>query len=473
MEQVVCKYHPKNSPHWFCEHCNIHFCGTCVPGARTNYYKNKPRCILCNNHIDYQGGAHGTEPFWNLAGRFFLYPLNKPGLIAIATITVACYLAMIMHWTISIAIGLAILAGLTKYTMLIIESSSQGKNTPPGASAFLEPDLDRLFLKLVAIFFLFGFVISLVQFFISPFVAYLIQQVINFCLPAIIMLLAISKSVGTCLNPLNYFSFIVKIGLPYLLLYICLSFVSNGPQFVLPVILGLLPQWLAVTSIVVVSVYFLFVTARMMGYTVYQYQGVLGFSSNDDEKYYLEPDIFETQVVIGKVHVLIQEGRYEEAQKSLREAISKSRENLELHEYFHKLMMATNNTKTLVAHTIEITKILIKKGYPAKAAGYYLNTLSKGEKLIFEDSDTCYQIANSLYQQGKYKAALQLLVGMHKRDPTHSGIFDAYFLAAKLFIEGLSDDAKGGQLLNYIQKTYPEHSRFDEVSTYRKSILSS
>ncbi|MDH5736936.1 MAG: hypothetical protein OEZ23_01435 [Gammaproteobacteria bacterium] len=447
-----------------------------MPGSKGNYYNNSPKCPLCHEEVTYLGSAYDAPPFWKMSGQFFAYPFKGMGLVAMVAITICMYaLAFLISTPTSLAIkiglGLAFLAALTRYLMLIIEESSQGNHEPPDIAGFFQADPDRLFLKMVGIFFILSLIGGVIMQG-SPTGGQIYSYfVFNFLLPAIIMMLAISKSMTAAINPFNLLTFILRVGLPYLLLNLCLTIVSVGPMVVMPILAQLLPPIFMMLSIGIIIVYFMFVIFRMMGYTVYQYQDVLGFTSDDDDKYYLDEDEFRRKSTLGNAHVLVQEGRFEEAFKLLQTALSQDPNNLEYHEYFHRLLLATNSVESLKEHAQVFTRLLIEKGYAIKAANHYLDAEARGVNYLYNDSDTCYQVADALYQQSKYKPALHLLVGMHKRDPDYPGLFDAYFLAAKAFIEGLSDDKKGAQLIDFIQKKFPDHSRFEEVEKYRQSLL--
>ena len=471
MEKDRCKYHPLKSPRWSCETCEVLFCGECIPGARINYPKNTPKCPLCHNPVSYLGSAYDADPFWKAAGKFFQYPLRPSGLIAMAAICGSIYLTLTLPTLFQIALALGIAASLTRYLMLIIEESSRGKDSPPDISAFFQADPNRLFLKLIAIFIITGSLTGLMAQ-ASPTLAQIFLIVFgNILMPAVIMLLAISKSLLSSINPLNIVSLVMRVGLPYLLLTLCLMAVSLGPEYLLPLLASFLPPIVLAASMIIVGIYFMFVTFRMMGYTVYQYQGVLGFTSDDDEKFFLEEEEFRRKAVLAKAHVYTQEGRFEDTLKVLQEAINQDKSSLEYQELMHKLLIATNSVESVKQHAEELARLLIDKGFAIKAAGFFLEAENKGINILYQDSEICYQVAEALFEQSKYRSALKLLVGLHKRDPDYPGLYDAYFLAARAFIEGLQDDEKGGQLIGFIQKKFPDNPRYEEVNRYRQNLL--
>lgn len=470
MEQQSCKYHPRKSPHWHCETCDIYFCGDCIPGSRQNYYKFTPKCVLCHGGVNYLGGAHGADPFWKAASNFFLYPLKPNGLLIMAMLIGAIYFSLTLSgFTLVLVARVGILACITAYIMLIIEESSQGKDSPPVIRGFFDIELN-IFLKVMVVFVALGVAEHFIRL-ESGLLALIFKIFASLYIPVFLMLLAISKTLLTAINPMVQMSFIYRIGTPYLLLVICLNFVTEGPVYIGLFLLEYFELWVVQAVSVVTLVYFLFVVARMMGYTVYQYQGVLGYASDDDDKYFLPVDELARKSLLGKAHILIQEGRYDEAFKALRTALVEDKENLEYHEYVHKLLLATNSLEGLETHANEVTSLLVDKGLVFKAANHYLDALNKGAKFIYEDSENCYQVADALSQQSKYKVALQLLNGLHKRDPRYARLFDAYFLAAKILIENLSNDAKGGQLIDFILQKFPKHERFEEVQKYKRSLL--
>lgn len=470
MEKQSCKYHPRKSPHWHCETCDIYFCGECIPGSRQNYYKFTPKCVLCHGGVSYLGGAHGVDPFWKAASKFFLYPLKPNGLLIMAMIIGAAYFSLTLTgFTPVLVAQVSILACITAYIMLIIEESSQGKDSPPVIRGFFDIEMN-IFLKVFVVFVVLAFADYHIRLYSGLFTTIFLIFV-SLYIPVFLMLLAISKTLLTAINPMIQMSFIYRIGAPYLLLVICLNLVTLGPVHIRQFLLEYFPLWVVDATTVVTVTYFLFVLARMMGYTVYQYQGVLGYASDDDDKYFLPVDELAKKSLLAKAHIFIQEGRYDDAFKALRIALVEDPENLEYHEYIHKLLLATNSLEGLETHANEVTKLLVDKGLVYKAANHYLDALNKGAKFIYEDSENCYQIADALSQQSKYKVALQLLNGLHKRDPRYPRLFDAYFLAAKILIENLSNDAKGGQLIDFILQKFPKHERFEEVQKYKRSLL--
>ncbi|MFW5969484.1 MAG: hypothetical protein ACOCP9_02495, partial [Halofilum sp. (in: g-proteobacteria)] len=164
-------------------------------------------------------------PFWNRMPRFFLYPLTPPGLYVLLLLAVANATVLdLMH-----AGGGGFIAGLVvslvaavfsiKYGYDILERTANGHTLPPRLNRDTLLDGYELPFKQIAVFIILGLVGWGIAILLPPalvvagFVVYGIAVVA--LLPAIIMTLALERSVSAALNPVTLFGIAFRIGWPY------------------------------------------------------------------------------------------------------------------------------------------------------------------------------------------------------------------------------------------------------------------
>jgi tetratricopeptide (TPR) repeat protein len=397
---------------------------------------------------------------------FFHYPLHVNSLIVIVALALGSML--LSGGLLALFLLLFGVAAMIKYSFAIIEQRGSGTTTPPTLAEVLTSDQDHLFLKQMAVLLLMGVIVGL-AYQLGELVGILVGGFITLAMPASTMLLAVEKSVGRALNPFAQLSLMTSVGWPYLLLWFCVQIISAGPYYSYDLLSGTLPDLLVMPLLVAISVYFTFVLYTMLGYVLFEYQHELGFESAvDDEP--MDAEDFEKAKALGEIAVLIKEGDYIRARTSLRKALDAVRDDIELHQHYHKLLMLLDDNAALTNHAAFFIELAHRKNMLSKAVPVLLDAQTRDPSFQLENTKLALELARLLQQQGKHKAVVRLFHNLHKTKADDPNVPAAYLMVAKIFFEYLNDDAKAKAMVEFLLKKYPKSVQRPQVLQLQESL---
>ncbi len=464
-----CKYHHHSLSEWVCSNCEINLCKRCVPFGHSSLWGTSgPRCILCNQALEFLGASSEKAAFWTQLFHFIQYPFHTNSLMVIAFVSFFSFMVPFFGF---ISIGILIfLASITvKYGFKIIESRAHNISEAPSASSLLEKDENYLFLKLMAIMLcLYGGAIFISG--DSESLFEILNWSITFVLPAITIILAIEKSFSHAINPVNVIGFIMRIGWAYLLVWFCYQIVSSGPNFIMPALANIIPDFLVFPFFVMIGLYFWFTANCMLGYIVYQYQDVLGHVTIADEELEVDEAEFDKKRVLAEAYILLRENNIESARNTIRPMLDKFKGDKELHDFYHKLILIEKDVESAKAHADFFIDSLLQQGDEQHAATIFQDTLAKIADYRVTNVEYAYHLAQVLESRGRKKETLVLLTNLHKNDPQHPLIAPAYFMLAKLHSEYKNSDEQAKKILEFILAKYPNAEIKPQVLHYHEVL---
>ena len=313
-----CHYHPGDPAKWHCGECQMHYCSRCMPDADTR--QRRALCPRCSKAMRYLGAATEVVPFWQRVGAFFRYPFHTDPLIVIAICTLVPVVAPAN--IIGLIIWLVLALALFKYTYAVINHTAEGHLKPPAVSvAFTGSGFDIVVLQLL-VFVLMGGLVGAAAMLGGPILMMLAVAFVVLALPASIMVLAMERSVGAAVNPMNLAVLISRIGTPYFLLYgylILLTLASGAAQ---DFAVNHFPFWVAQPLAGFLNSTFTLILFHMLGYLLFQYQEELGFASDiqDDTAGQDTHQRDRSARFDADIDMNLKDGNYDRVQNMLREA---------------------------------------------------------------------------------------------------------------------------------------------------------
>jgi len=416
---------------------------------------------MCNQSLEYLGSASGAKPFWQAVPSFLIYPLQLNVLILIVLISAASTLMGMS--LVSLFVVLFMAAVVVKYGFAIIELRGMGETRSPSITAVIEGDSEHLFLKQIAV----GVVMAVatgMAFRMGELVGLAASLFMTLALPASMILLAVEKSVRRAVNPAALISLMLTIDLPYLLLWFCVQLISSGPVYAMEPLAALLPESWIIPALVAMCLYFSFVTYCMLGYVLFQYQHELGYTHGNDNEALLSDSEFTKARTLAEVSILVHEQQYEQARSLLRTTLDEVRDDLPLHEKYHRLMMLLDDNPALKDHANYYVGLLLRAGQAGKCAGIYLDVQSRVADFQLANLEHACRVAEMLESQGKPKLVVRSLLNIHKQHMGDPELPRAYLLVARTLMEHLNQDAKAEKLLIFIIKQYPKSPYIPEVT---------
>ncbi|WP_323845749.1 hypothetical protein [Microbulbifer magnicolonia] len=461
-----CNYHSAAAAAWRCQPCSRHYCGDCIPGASANYPNGRPDCPLCHKPIDFIGASNGAKPFWQMGLFYFKYAL-QPGPLTVLALATGASLLISGFGILSLALLLATVALVTRYNLLVIERLAGGQLQAPAFGDALDGNSAPLFAKVIGMTLIAGFVgYKLMAF--SQGALQLYSLALSLLAPAAMIVLALEKSLRAAINPLKLLQFTLIIGWPYWLLWLATSAVSAAPGYLLLLIGGKLPLWAIAPVVAASTSYFYIVTSAMMGYICLARQQRLGIiAERDDEVDYLEEREFDRARALAESQILMREGDFKAARRTLVECLRRFPDDPALNERYYRLLLATQDKKALRELGPHLLEKFIRMNRAHKAAELYLAT---DPLPTIDKSHLRHSLAEALYRQQKYRHAAQLLNNLHKEDWDYRHLDAAYVLLAQIYIDGFNREDLARKLLTYVRQKFPDSNLRKQVDTLEKVL---
>ncbi|WP_341936295.1 hypothetical protein [Marinimicrobium sp. C2-29] len=474
MAKLDCHFFPDTPASWVCDGCHTHYSERCVPiGDRRLWGAVGPGCLRCDHKLRFLGNATGAKPFWQMLPHFFAYPLHPNSLLVIALVTAVTALLgsglSLGGGLILFLVALFLVAVVIKYSLAIIESRGRGETHPPTLGAVVGGDEHHLFLKMIALIFLMGAAAGFAGY-VSELLGLVVVVFITLAMPASIMMLAVEKSVFRALNPLNLMVLMLRVGWPYLLLWFCTQVISAGPGYILGWLAAALPESMLFPLFAVLMTYFTFALYAMLGYVLFEYQNELGFDVEPEADDLVDQGEFDKARALGEATVLIRDGHYKQARTCLRRALDTVRDDIELHEHYHKLLMLLDDDEALANHGDYLIELYQRFGQLGKGVPIVLDVQSRVPGFQLGDTRRALELAPLLQMQGQNKAIIRLFHNRHKTRPKDPLIPAAYLTVARIFFEHRDQDDQALAIIRFVLKRYPDCRERRELEELQSAI---
>lgn len=459
-----CHYHPGDPAKWHCGECQVHYCTRCMPDADTR--QRNALCPGCNKAMRYLGAATEVVPFWNRIGSFFRYPFHSDPLIVIAICTLVPVIAPAN--LIGILIWLLLALALFKYTYAVINHTAEGHLKPPSVSvAFTGSGFNIVILQLL-VFILMGGLVGAAAMVGGPLLMMLALAFVVLALPASIMVLAMERSVGAAVNPMNLAVLISRIGSPYFLLYGYLILLTLASGVAQDFALNHFPFWLSQPLSGFLNSTFTLILFNMLGYLLFQYQEELGFAS-DIQGDTADVDMHQRDRSTrfdADIDMNLKDGNYDRVQGMLKEALKRNRDDALRIGQLYQLLIARNDATELYQYHPRILDWLADRN-DGEGIASVLGLLEQAEPgFKLDDPELAVRCARCLYLRGQFKQVLRLLQDFHKRFPDSEELAPAYLLVAQALANGLNQWEKATAFLTFIQKRCASHPLHEQIPIF-------
>ena len=419
-----CHYHPGDPAKWHCGECQMHYCNRCMPDADTRH--RRALCPRCSKAMRYLGAATEVVPFWHRIGAFFRYPFHTDPLMVIAICTLVPIIAPAN--IIGLVIWLVLALALFKYTYAVISHTAEGHLKPPPVSvAFTGSGFDIVILQFL-VFVLMGGLVAAAAMVGGPILMLLALAFVILALPASIMVLAMERSVGAAVNPMNLAVLISRIGTPYFLLYgylILLTLASGAAQ---DFAVDHFPMWVAQPLAGFLNSTFTLILFHMLGYLLFQYQEELGFASDiqGEEGDADQQNRDRSTRFDADLDMNLKDGNYDRVQSMLIESLKKDRDNPKRIGQLYQILTARQATAELYRYHPRLMAWLAQR-HDGDGLNQLMQTLQAAEPgFQLDDPELAVQCASALYHRGHFKPAVRLLQDFHKRFPDSDQLAPAY-----------------------------------------------
>ncbi|WP_417446965.1 hypothetical protein [Kangiella sp.] len=456
-----CKYHLHKKALWHCNHCDTPFCIDCCdvePGMHS------PRCLLCRNHMDSYGLSDHVEPFWNKLSLFNGYPFQKNAINFLGVFMVMAFVVGVINnfipiWLINVILKLILFSVGITYVFSVLTKVARGNFEAPSYDEVNLNNSSNMTGKVIGLYlFLIGTGITITVTFgwiglLSAWVA------LGFFLPAMMINLAMVRSIEAAINPADLLRTIVGIGWPYLLLVLFVYLIGIGQEFAQNTIYFWLPEFISYPLIYGALGFFHIMMFSMLGYVVYQYHAELGYGINAEQIMNNE-NVQQVEELRKLAHsdVYIQEGRFDDAEAVLYETAKNPQYSSLALERLIKLNMARNNPVATVkaARAYYDQKDLFK--HAPKALALY-QEIDSFEPLFKPMNANARAVLIGAIRNPKLLPVVEkLTTDMQEKLEQDPALAQALSAEAKFYAEVMNDDDKAIDLLEKLLAKFPHGS---------------
>jgi hypothetical protein len=419
-----------------------------------------------------------VTPFWRRIPKFFLFPAQFTPMLYLALLAGVSLLVSLvpMPWVIILGYFFAWL-GLLRYAYTVLEQTALGRLRADSYSKRAGSDAPYRPYKQFLAFVLMGIALGFVQRTFGNGAAIAFYIAMSVSIPANVMVLAMTNSVFSSVNPVKLLSLINKIGLPYFTLCFFLILLSGGSNFLVKLLAVRVPMWLLLPLINFVSMYFTLIMFNMMGYVLYQYHDKLGLELAEDAQ---EVNANRTNPATGKpvdrlgeqVGELIAEGNIKAALDLAYEDQRQHPDQIVSRDRYHKVLMIANNPGTALRHAQDFISLLVQKHQLGRALQVFLDCQGIDPAFRLDSPVYTLKLAETARTQHKYELALNLLRSFEKSYGKHPDLARAYLLMAQIQAESLSQDAQALSTLDTLLQKCSDSPLVQEAMEYRQVIKS-
>ena len=482
MAAVTCKYHTQTPARWRCDSCQINFCANCVKSVGNR----PPDCTVCKRELSSLGSANLIKPFWARLRNFFLYPLHLPSLFVLLILTVIAFLLVqlpgwgyrvdFLFWRVprNLLFALPFLFVFLKYAQSILEDTAHGHLRPKPLSSEQLTENGLIVIKMLLILLVFNLIEFTALDLFDRLGKNIVEFVLAFATPAAIMVLAMEDNLFKALNPATVGSVILRIGAPYIILFVLFYLLQIARNTMIGLLAEVLNPSLGASVFVFVSMYFYLIMFNMMGYLLFQHHEQLGFGIDVEVDEYQDKKTkvaeLEVSPELRAVEILIHEGKTEDAVKQLQSIIRNSPTELEARERLLKLLRLTGDTSLHLEQGQAYISYLMRENKLAQAAKVYQSCHEYDKTFKPEKANERVELGKFLRHNGHPKLAMAVLNNLHKDFPMYDNVPQAYLMVAQMLCEQFNDDVRAKQVLHFVLQNYQSHPMADAVRDYLKIV---
>lgn len=473
-----CNYHPERAARWRCNHCRTELCGECRVAPQA--VGHQPTCPACERELRSLGVEHAITPFWQRMPSLFAYPFHAAPLMTMTLLALATLFALVPFPFLPLVVFGAIWFAFYRMAYAALQLTAHGDLEPP-ATQSMDAGTAVVW-KQLGLFVASAFVIGIAMATLGEGFALVLGIVFLFAMPAVIMRLAITESFVQAINPLAWLEIILRTGGAYFILLIFTYLLTGGVGAVQALLVTAgLPIVVVLPAATFARMYFLLITFHLIGYFLYQYHERLGLDlpedvvdrnlSADVEKQSAAPGAGNPAVpaespLLGRVRILLQEGKTEEAAERLVQKLRSEGGSEAEHDQYRRLLDLLGDQTQLLRHGKAYISILLERNRSARAAAVAAECLKLDSAFEPEDPAQVAILARAAESAGHWRQALQLTNAFAKRHPGHPDIPANYFLAARLLSEQMHRDDQARKVLHGLLKKHPEHELAPQMRQY-------
>jgi hypothetical protein len=425
------------------------------------------------NPEDMMSRATPIVPFWHRLPVFFAFPLQPRNLLALAGLSFGWLVFSLLPGgllggLLMLVLGFALIGGFSRYWFNVLDFTAYGYLDSSDYPAHKLNANDDALIKLLFVLIIQSVVLWSVLHRLGPAGHIAASAISSLIMPATTMLITLTGSVLSSLNPLTLLSVMLRIGSPYLLLYAFLFMLQVGAGTVLIVAVPWLPDVLKLPVVLFCIMFSALIMAQMMGYVLYQNHGELGLQTRQPDLTPEEESAAAMEELDDRIQQFIDDNNFAAAVDWLRGALKDAPDDMARHERYHRLLVLANDPR-LQRHSQEYIGRLLTAQQPLEAFKV-LEACWRQQPDWQPEVHLCLTLARLCFERGRIKDAVRLLKDFHKRYPGSTDIPEALLLQARILIEHYEKREQALPFLKALQVRYPGHSASQKADALLRAM---
>lgn len=440
-----CQYHPLKSATYCCESCHRMVCDTC--SDEQNY--SDAKCFYCRSEMHSLGDAQQAEPFWRRLEQSFKYPITSnalPIIIGVAVLsTLLSFVPFAAIWQLLLA------ASMVSYCFACLEGTAKGQMLAPDITKAYEGGL-ILLLKLFGIFGIASVFVGLAFALVGMKLGIILAFISISCIPAGIILLSVSDDFLHAINPRNQLNLVSAIGWPYGLL-LCFILMMSASVSSIHSLVFFDANILTMILTSVISNFYMVVMFHIMGYMIYQYQDVLGFSARADHGDVLkQKERSDGEKLLQQAEMAMKDGDAHQALEHLIRGVKQFPETEKFKEFALELLLGTKNTDYLDEFGSFYLEHLIDTNQDFQLTAIYKRIRQQHASFKSDKAPVRFMLASRLLAAGDFTQTIIVLNGLHKDFPEFEQLSEAFQMMSQALSHIPGKEAQAEQAMKLSRK---------------------
>jgi hypothetical protein len=365
-----------------------------------------------------------VTPFWRRMPQLFRFPAYRRPLLRNLGLSLGFAVALAIHARLAVVVAFLASFYLAYYGFQVIERVAQGYLHPdhfPVSRAGLWRPLKLVVILTVA----FVPVAVMTVLFGEGVVTMLVNVAVALLLPASVMTLAITDSLGQAVSPRRTYELARKIGPSYLVLFLFLLLLMGGSPQAFELVAPALgsSNWLLAFASSFVGNYFFLIMCALMGYVLFQYSDVLGLpvvGRGEDELTEPSSGIVDAEsawreTTLGR---LVASGDLQGAIALLERAERGHPDDLALHARLHKLLQIDGARARIDAHLDRFLEVALARD-PPQAVALAREALARDVDWTPSSATQAARLARAALDMQQFDLVMVLTRDFEARYPTH------------------------------------------------------
>lgn len=487
---VYCTYHPLHYAAFSCPKCHANLCPSCIVKKKNEFYgysKDVYLCPKCTVFVDKLSFAHAIEPFWKRLPAIFQYPLHlQPIALIIALAFIQTFFAS--KTLTGLIVQILCFGIILTYACLALAASANGRLHPPPIEPSAISKNFNLFFKQLALYVILAIVVYQLASTLLPYLgieptlilASVFGLITMLLLPAMIIMLAVTKSLVAAIAPHAFILLAWRIGWPYLALCFFLSILISAPAMLAGLIWNHLPREVGYFLAMVFSSYYMIVSYHLMGYMLFQYHEKAGYQVDYEGDFHSSvhkqnasknaQSGNQADDLLNRINVLIRDGNYDAAVSEIQQSTHGVITDPALADRYYNLLYLRKMKADLLAFAPDYIKLMYKTNDKEKICAAYLFCSPLRPDFLDDHPSLLFAVGKTLLESNYAMDALKVFDHFVQIHQDHSMTPNSYFFIARIFNEKLNNPVRAAKIIQWLMKNHPFHENASFVQAYAKQI---